>query len=286
MVKPAIATPAATNPFFPLPFLVISRRRETRDTVTLRLRPLSDVRLIAQPGQFMMLSVYGVGEVPISVSGLPRRPGELEHTIRAVGSVTRHLVALHPGDQIGVRGPFGTSWPLQLAHGQDVLLIAGGLGFAPLRSALLAILRERWRYRQVIVLYGARSPADLLYRRDLSRWLQRPDLVLRITVDHPDQYWRGQVGVVPNLIRQVAAFFEPANTVAMICGPEIMMRFTIRELQKHGIPDERIFLSLERNMQCAIGLCGHCQLGPFFLCKDGPVLPYSRLAPFSEIREF
>lgn len=286
MVKAAITTPAATNPFIPFPFVVMSRRRETRDTVTLRLRPLRNVRLLAHPGQFMMLSVIGVGEVPISVSGLPRRPGELEHTIRAVGSVTRHLVALRPGDYIGVRGPFGTSWPLQLAHGQDVLLIAGGLGFAPLRSALLSILRERWRYRQVIALYGARSPTDLLYRRDLSRWQQRPDLILRMTVDHPDQYWRGQVGVVPNLIRQVAAFFEPANTIAMICGPEIMMRFTIRELQKHGVPDEHIFLSLERNMQCAIGLCGHCQLGPFFLCKDGPVLPYSRLAPFSEIREF
>ncbi len=281
----ALTTQVTGSPFVPLPFLVIGRRRETRDTVTLRLRSLCDATLHAQPGQFMMLSVYGIGEVPISISGLPRRPGELEHTIRAVGSVTRHLVALHRGDHIGVRGPFGTGWPLEAAYGQDVLLIAGGLGLAPLRSALVAILRERWRYRQVVVLYGARSPADLLYRRDLSGWQQRAKITVYVTVDHPDPSWRGQVGVVPNLIRQVTALFEPTNTVAMICGPEIMMRFTVRELQKHGIPDERIFLSLERNMQCGIGLCGHCQFGPFFLCKDGPVLPYSRLAPYRDIRE-
>ncbi len=285
MREPTGAPPPGANPYIPVPFRVSGRRRETADTVTLRLRSPSGDGLPFEPGQFMMLYVFGVGEVPVSASGAPRRAGILEHTVRAVGPVTRRLVALRRGDWVGVRGPFGRGWPLALAEGFDVLIVAGGLGLAPLRSALLQILAQRDRYRQVTVLYGARSPADLLYRLDLSRWQQRPDLELRVTVDRADERWRGQIGVVPALIAQVERHFEPARTVALVCGPEVMMRFTVRELQKRGVPDDLIYLSLERNMKCALGLCGHCQFGPAFICKDGPVMPFSRLAPFSEIRE-
>ncbi len=285
MREPSSAPPPGANPYIPVPFRVSGRRRETADTVTLRLRSPTGDSLPFKPGQFMMLYVFGVGEVPISVSGRPRRADILEHTVRAVGPVTRRLAALRRGDWVGVRGPFGQGWPLALAEGFDVLLVAGGLGLAPLRSALLQILAQRDRYRRVTVLYGARSPADLLYRLDLTRWQQRPDLELRVTVDRADERWRGQIGVVPALIAQVERQFEPTRTVALVCGPEVMMRFTVRELQKRGVPDDLIYLSLERNMKCALGLCGHCQFGPAFICKDGPVMPFSRLAPFSEIRE-
>ena len=278
-------TDAGVNPYVPLPFRVLGRQRETADTVTLRLRPLSGDGLSFEPGQFMMLYVFGVGEIPISVSAPPGRGGVLEHTVRAVGPVTRHLTRLQPGDWVGVRGPYGRGWPLQLAEGQDIVLVAGGLGLAPLRSALRAILNRRGRYRRVTVLYGARSPADLLYRRELARWQQEPALELRVTVDRADEHWRGHVGVVTTLLAQVEQHFTPAQTVALVCGPEVMMRFTVRELQRHGVPDDRIYLSLERNMKCALGLCGHCQLGPAFICKDGPVFPYHRLARFSEVRE-
>lgn len=285
MTAPGPVLRSLVDPFHPHPYRVVARRRETSDTVTLRLCPATDPYLPGSPGQFMMLTAFGIGEVPISLSRVPDRSGMLEHTIRAVGSVTRHLVALRPGDWVGVRGPFGTGWPLDLARGRDVLLVAGGLGFAPLRSALEAILERRQDYRRVTVLLGARTPSDVLYRQILPRWQRRNDLDLRVTVDRPDERWRGQVGVVPQLVSQVAPSFEPTETVAFICGPDVMMRFTVRELQRHGVSDDRIFLSLERNMQCGVGLCGHCQLGPFFLCKDGPVLPYSRLMPFYEVRE-
>jgi NAD(P)H-flavin reductase len=276
---------AGVNPYQPHPFRVVGRQRETTDTVTLRIQPSSGSGLAAEPGQFMMLYVFGVGEVPISLSAPPRRGGVLEHTVRAVGPVTSQLTRLGRGDWVGVRGPYGRGWPLALAEGQDLVLIAGGLGLAPLRSALRAILARRDRYRRVTLLYGARTPADLLYRRDLSRWRRQPALELRVTVDRADEGWRGHVGVVTALLAQVEHHFAPKETVAMVCGPDVMMRFTVRELQRRGVPNDRIYLSLERNMKCALGLCGHCQFGPLFVCKDGPVLPYHRLAPFSEIRE-
>lgn len=236
-----------------------------------------------KPGQFNMLYAFGAGEVPISISGDPAHPGELVHTIRAVGSVTRAMEKLDRGDVLGLRGPFGSAWPLDLARDKDLLIIAGGLGLAPLRPAILQALAHRAAYRRVIVLYGARTPKDLLFRDELERWRGRFDTSVEATVDRAEHDWPGHVGVVPGLLQ--GASFDPASTVAMVCGPELMMRFTVRELQKRGVPGEAIHVSMERSMKCGAGLCGHCQYGPTFVCKDGPVYRFSDVERLFYIKE-
>lgn len=264
-------------------FLPIRERRaETADVATFRLDP-GDSPLTFAPGQFNMLTVFGVGEVAISISGDPAAPGELVHTIRGVGGVTRRLLALDAGEALGVRGPFGTAWPMREAEGCDVLLIAGGIGLAPLRPAIYQLLAQRERYNRVIVLYGARRPEELLYLDELRAWRGRFDTRVEVTVDASGPGWRGPVGVVTRLLHQVN--FDADDAVVMTCGPEIMMLFAIRELRKMGVPSERIWLSMERNMQCAVGLCGHCQWGPHFVCRDGPVFRYDRVAPLFSVRE-
>jgi NAD(P)H-flavin reductase len=223
-----------------------------------------------------MVYVFGVGEVPISICGDPGRQECLTHTVRVVGAVTRAMSALRPGDWLGIRGPYGSSWPVAQARGRDVVLVAGGIGLPPLRPALYHILAHRGEYGRVTLLYGARTPQDILYPRELAAWRGRFDLDVRVTVDASYGDWYGNVGVVTTLFDQ--ARFEPDDSVAMIVGPEIMMRFTVLELQKRGVPDDNIYVSLERNMKCAIGLCGHCQFGPTFICRDGPVFSYDRVA--------
>jgi NAD(P)H-flavin reductase len=235
------------------------------------------------PGQFNMLYAFGVGEVPISISGDPAAPGALVHTIRDVGPVSRALCTARRGDVIGVRGPFGTSWPVAGVHGDDVLFIAGGIGLAPLRPAFYQILADRRRYGRVTLLYGARSPAELLYRKELMGWRGRFGLDVEVTVDTGAQDWFGPVGVVTRLLAR--ARFDPGDTAAFLCGPEIMMRFAVRDLDRLGVSRQRMFVSLERNMKCGIGLCGHCQLMPHFLCKDGPVYRYSDVDWLMSIRE-
>jgi NAD(P)H-flavin reductase len=230
-----------------------------------------------------MLYVFGIGEVPISISGDPTRPQPLVHTVRAVGTVTRAICALQRGAVLGVRGPFGSAWPMGAAVGKDVVLVAGGLGLAPLRPALYHVLAQRQQYGKVVLLYGTRTPEDLLYRRQLERWRARFDLEVLVTVDRATSAWGGSVGVVTKLITR--APFDPSETVAMLCGPEVMMRFTTMALQQRGVAEDHIFVSMERNMKCAIGLCGHCQFGPSFLCKDGPVLCYDRIKPWFGQRE-
>jgi NAD(P)H-flavin reductase len=227
------------------------------------------------PGQFNMLYLPGVGEVAISMSGDPAHPDDLVHTVRAVGTVTRGMEALRRGDVVGVRGPFGAGWPLAAARGKDLLIIAGGLGLAPLRPAILAALAHRRDFGRLVILYGARTPADILYRRLLERWRGRLDTEVLVTVDRAEMDWPGDVGVVPSLLGR--ARFEPANAVALLCGPEIMMRFTCRDLEKLGVSPDRIHVSMERSMKCGAGLCGHCQLGPVFVCKDGPVFRLDRV---------
>jgi NAD(P)H-flavin reductase len=222
-----------------------------------------------------MLTVFGVGEVPISISGSPQSPKALTHTTREVGSVTRAMRRLKPGDLLGVRGPFGSRWPVEQAAGDDVVIVAGGIGLAPLRPALCQLLSQREKYGKLVLLYGTRSPTDILFRRDLEKWRSRFDLEVHVTVDRAMGNWRGNVGVVTTLIPK--ASFDPSSTVAMVCGPEVMMRHTVRELQRRGVRPENTYLSLERNMKCAIGLCGHCQFGPLFLCKDGPVFGFDRI---------
>lgn len=277
------AAEASPAPLWPLPCRVRARRRETRDTVTLELEAEGSGPGEFVPGQFNMLYVFGVGEVPISISGDPAHPGRLMHTVRMVGAVTGALGRLPRGGVVGVRGPFGTSWPVEEAAGSDVVVVAGGIGLAPLRPALCSLLARRERFGRIALLYGARTPGDLLYVRDLQRWRSRMDLEVDVTVDAAPEGWRGDVGVVTTLIPR--ARFDPASTVAMVCGPEVMMRFAVRELQARGVPEGRIYLSMERNMHCGIGQCGHCQYGPFFVCRDGPVFPYQHIAPFFRLRE-
>lgn len=264
------------NALVPTPLRVLRVRRETRDTVTFWLdASVLPGGLPFQPGQFTMLYAFGKGEVPISISGDPARPEVLVHTVRNVGAVTAALCAARKGEAVGVRGPFGRPWPLDEARGGDLLVIAGGVGFAPLRSAVLAALARRDQLRQVMVLLGARTPEALLYRDELRRWAAREDLLLRVTVDSAPPGWNGRVGVVPALLDGLT--LEPARTTALLCGPEVMMEFTVRALLRRGVPGERIHVSLERNMKCAVGLCGHCMYGRDFVCKDGPVFPFEAL---------
>jgi NAD(P)H-flavin reductase len=228
------------------------------------------------PGQFCMLTVFGVGESAISVSGLRTRPARLVHTIRAVGPTSRALAALRPGAAVGLRGPFGAGWPMVAAEGRDVVILAGGLGLAPLRPVLRGLVARRARYGRISLFYGTRSPADILYRRELERLREWLDLDIEVTVDHAGPEWRGHVGVVTNLLSR--ATLDPGRSIAFVCGPEIMMRFAVAALKDAGLADADIHLSLERNMRCAVGHCGHCQLGPVFVCRDGPVFSYDRVA--------
>ncbi|MGL6279000.1 MAG: FAD/NAD(P)-binding protein [Gaiella sp.] len=266
----------------PVPYRVVERAQETADTWTLELEPLRD-RVVPRPGQFAMLYAFGVGEVPISTSGDPARDGPLTHTIRAVGAVTERLCAAEPGGVIGVRGPFGTAWPIDEALGGDALIVAGGIGLAPLRPAVLELLAQRDAFDAVTVLVGARSPADLLYRSELETWRSRLDLDVEVTVDAAPSDWRGRVGLVTTLLPRVD--IDPERTVAFVCGPELMMTFVARALRKRGLPSERIWVSLERNMRCGLGHCGHCQLGPFLICRDGPVFRLDVVERFTEVRE-
>ena len=268
-------------PMRPTRYVVAGRRAETHDTVTLMLRPVGNPIEPPRPGQFTMLYAFGVGEVPVSVSGFHR--GEvLVQTIRAVGAVTRALCAAAPGDVIGVRGPFGTDWGLSTAEGRDVLIAAGGIGLAPLRPVVLTALDQRARYDRVVLLVGARSPEDMIFTRELQTWSRRGADV-RVTVDHGQPGWDGHVGLVTGLIE--TAIDDPADTAAFVCGPEIMMRLSAGMLVRCGIPAADIRVSLERNMRCGAALCGHCQLGPLLLCRDGPIVSYAEAAPLVTIKE-
>lgn len=228
-----------------------------------------------RPGQFNMLYLPGVGEVAISISSDPAEPENPRHTIRTVGNVTQAVSRLKPGDKVGVRGPFGTAWPVEQLRGQDVIVAAGGLGLAPLRPAIYHLIRHRAEYGRVTVLYGARTPADLLYATEYEAW-RAAGLDVRATVDVGSADWRGPIGFVTSLLANLPV--EAARTSVLTCGPEVMMRFLAAGAVARGVPADRVFVSLERNMNCAVGLCGHCQFGPTFVCKDGPVVPFDRVA--------
>jgi NAD(P)H-flavin reductase len=271
------------DPMAPVPYRIRRVTKETYDTFTFELEPVNGRVMSFAPGQFNMLYVFGVGEVPISISGDPAEPDALVQTVRAVGPTTRAMSKLRRDDVIGVRGPFGTRWPTDEARGKDVVVVVGGIGLAPLRPMIYQLLADRDSFNRVYLLYGARTPDDLLYTRELSDWRGRLDFDVEVTVDSAPADWRGHVGVVTTLIPR--AEFDPQNTIAAVCGPEIMMRFTIMELQKRGMSDENIYVSMERNMKCGIGLCGHCQYGPTFICKDGAVFPYERIRELFRKRE-
>lgn len=267
---------AAADPMVPRPFTVVRTRRDTLDTATLWLDPVDGEPLAFRSGQFTMVSAFGVGEVPISISGDPTEDGPLQHTIRDVGGVTRALVACESGDVVGIRGPYGTSWDPADAKGGDLVVITGGIGLAPLRPAILEALASRDDYGRVVVLYGARTPADILYGDELRKWADLRGATVEVTVDSGPHGWKGRVGFVTQLIGRVG--FDPARTLALVCGPEVMMRTAAKELRQRGVPAGRIRLSMERNMKCGVGLCGHCQIRELFACVDGPVLPYDRVA--------
>jgi NAD(P)H-flavin reductase len=269
-----------TGAMVPLPYRVVAREAETADTVTLHLRPVRAAIRAVAPGQFTMLYAFGVGEVPISVSGVGGT--RLDQTLRAVGAVTRALHDTRPGAVLGVRGPFGIGWQLPDQPGRDLVLVAGGIGLAPLRPALAEALRRRSHFRTVTLIVGARTPDDLLYTGSVADWTAGGARV-EVTVDRPADGWTGRIGVAPAVLDEVD--LDPANTTAMVCGPEVMMRFTAAALLRRGVPAEDVQVSLERNMRCGVAWCGHCQLGPLLLCRDGPVIDYRRAAALLAVKE-
>jgi NAD(P)H-flavin reductase len=268
----------------PRPYRIRSVLRETvgGDVFTWEMMPVEGEAMTFAPGQFNMLYQLGIGEVPISISGDPQG-GSLVHTLRAVGGVTQAMADLGIGDVVGVRGPFGSRWPAAEAEGGDLVVVAGGIGLAPLRPVIYHALANRDRYRRVYVFYGAREPQAMIFRAELEQWRESAELTLAMTVDRSADGWSGNVGVVTRLIDRTA--LDPERCTAMLCGPEVMMRYAALSLSRQGMDASRIWLSMERNMKCALGYCGHCQLGPHFVCKDGPVFTLDRIQPLMDVRE-
>ncbi len=269
------------NYWVPHPVVIQDIRHELPGVCTYDLAfvdAASASRYSFQPGQFNMLYVPGTGEVPISLSADPGSRQTWAHTIRVAGNTTRAIKQLGRGAMIGLRGPYGTAWPLDRCAGSDVLLIAGGIGLAPLRPVIYHLLSHRQNYGNLTLLYGARSPDTMLYANEFATWTGR-GLTIETTVDRSAPDWLGNVGVVPLLLTRLQTL-RSEQTVIMICGPEVMMRFTVQAARDRGLSNKQVWVSLERNMQCAVGMCGHCQLGPAFICRDGPVFRYDVVAPF------
>ena len=263
---------------------VVKRTRDLSDTWTLELVSADAAPLPRYaPGQFTMLYAFGVGEIPVSVSGDASDGSRLVQTIRDVGMVSKALTRLSVGDTLGVRGAYGTAWPVEDGYGRDVVVVAGGLGLAPLRPALYQLLAERQQFGKLVLLYGTRRPEDILFRRQLERWRKQLDMEIEVTVDHAGVGWRGHVGVVTKLIPRIGV--DADNAMALVCGPEVMMRFAASALHDVGIAEAAIHLSLERNMKCAVGLCGHCQFAGSFVCKDGAVMRYDTVRRLLGLKE-
>lgn len=265
------------------PFRIEKIRKELSDVFTMELVPEGGGSFAFKPGQFNMIYSFGAGEVPISISGDPADPSKLIHTIRRVGATTEAIGNLSEGMAVGIRGPFGNPWPVEEAFGSDLVILAGGLGLAPLRPAIYMALAHRERFGKVVLLYGSRSPSEILFPKELEKWRGRFDTKVRVTVDRAEPGWGGHVGVVTKLVK--GAGFDPLHTVAFVCGPEIMMRYGIQALEDSGIDRTGIYVSMERNMKCGIGLCGHCQWGAPFVCKDGPVFRFDEVADAFKVRE-
>lgn len=268
-----------TNPYLIHQATIVEKIREAEDINTYRLR-INDDEVRQQfrftAGQFNMVYLFGVGEAAISIVSDPDEPTFLDHTIRAVGRVTKAIADLQSGDTLGIRGPFGQGWPLDEARGRNVVIVTGGLGCAPVMGAIDYILRRRRDYGSIKIVHGVKTPKDLLYRERFEAWGHFPDTEVLLTSGQSDKAWHYHVGVVTELFERVT--IDPTNSLVLMCGPEIMMRLGVPILMKQGIPATAIYLSLERHMECGIGLCGHCQMGPYFLCKDGPVMRYDRVA--------
>jgi NAD(P)H-flavin reductase len=264
----------------PEPWRVLSVRPENFENVTLEVEPDGSVYRQAEPGQFHMLYAFGIGEIPISISSIGA--GTFQYTIRRVGAVSEALSRLKPGERLGLRGPFGQSWPLKNHEARALLLVAGGVGLAPLKPVIDIALEERTRWTSVHVLYGTRDPEHILFAAEAQRW-REAGLDVLVTVDSAPAAWNGPVGVVTQLFDQITTNVK--ETLALLCGPEIMMRFSADKLLQMGLHPQRIYLSMERNMKCAIGLCGHCQYASHFVCRDGPVFRYDRIANLLRVKE-
>ncbi len=273
------------NAALPMEAEVLARREESPGLFTLQLRltdPAAQAAYAFRPGQFNMLYLYGVGEVPISIVSDPREETLIEHTIRAVGRVTRGLERLEPGDRLGLRGPFGNGWPLGDCEQRDVVVVTGGLGCAPVTGAIHYLMKRRERFGHVNIVQGVKHSADLIWREQYECWARMPDTTVLIAADEAEPLWPWHVGRVTDLFDRL--HFDPAQAIVLSCGPEGMMITVAEQLQAKGIPPERIWLSLERNMQCGIGLCGHCQFGARFVCRDGPVFRWRDVASRLEVR--
>lgn len=257
---------------------VVERTQESPTIFTLRLR-LDDTAAQAAyrfaPGQFNMLYLYGVGEVPISIMSDPEERDGIGHTIRALGRVTQGLAALQPGDKLGLRGPFGRGWPLQEMSGSDIVLVTGGLGCAPVVSVIHYVLRRRERYGKLVIIQGVRHAEDLIWREQYDRWNAQTNTQVLVAASEGTAAWPWHVGRVTDLFG--LARYNPARAVAMMCGPEGMMRAAADSLLARGLPESQLYLSMERNMQCAVGRCGHCQFGGAFVCRDGPVFNWGKV---------
>ena len=267
------------NPYHIYPATIVEKIREAEDIHTYRLRLNDeDARRTFRfaTGQFNMVYLFGIGEVAISIVSDPDEQEFLGHTIRAVGRVTSAIARLQAGEILGVRGPFGQGWPLEESRGRDLVFVTGGLGCAPVVGAIEYIFRRREQYGSVKILHGVKTPEDLLFRERFDSWRKQPETEVLLASGQPGKSWRDHVGVVTELFELVS--INPTNTIVLMCGPEIMMRLGVPILMTRGIPATAIFLSLERHMECGVGLCGHCQMGPYFLCKDGPVMRYDRVA--------
>jgi NAD(P)H-flavin reductase len=277
-----LADPTVIDQMTPIPFRVRTVREELSHTFTLELEPPDgDFKFL--PGQFTMVYAFGIGEVPISISSSASNSGTILQTIRRTGAVTHALGRLKSGDYVGIRGPYGAPWPMDKVKGRDLLIIGGGIGLAPLRPAIYHALENRNDYERVVVLYGTRTPDDILFEKELETWASRTDMSTLTTVDAADRGWNGAVGVVTRLIGRVG--FDPANTTAMVCGPEIMMTVTAERLMEgHSMAPENIYVTMERNMKCAIGVCGHCQFGSKFICTDGAVFPFPEVAGLFQVK--
>ena len=277
----------AGNAYLPHEALIVERVQEAADIFTLRLQftdPVQQSHYSFTPGQFNMLYVYGVGEVPVSIVSDPDNTNLYDHTIRVVGRVTQALATLQTGDYLGVRGAFGRGWPLREAENRDVILVTGGLGCAPVVSVIHYVLQRRAQFGRLIILQGVKHTHDLIWRQQYAWWAQQPATQVLLSADQAGQGWPFNVGMVTNLIQQ--AVFDPNNAIAMLCGPERMMQTAAQHLQTCGLDAGDIWLSLERNMQCAVGHCGHCQFGASFICKNGPVLPLPTISPLLGVRGF
>ena len=272
MTEAALTKP---GPFVPSRYRVVDRKTETFDITTLWLEPVDQPIDAFKAGQFNMLTAFGVGEIAISISSAPGAPGAIEHTVRDVGAVSHALSQSAVGDIVGVRGPFGTDWGLESLDGVDVVVVVGGVGLAPLRGAMRILAENKSPKRTVALRVGARLPDQIVFPDEIARWGEM-GIDVAVTVDVADAGWTGHVGVVTQILAELP--FDGKRAIALVCGPEIMMRFSARSLVDLGVAPENIRVSLERNMQCGIAMCGHCQLGPYLLCRDGPVVPYAPLA--------